>query len=89
MTMFRRDYDLLTGMPTASTVALSCVDSISAVAAVWTAEEPRSLQRPRCFRSFRQRSAPLVGVRPGRKQGPEDNSHKSHSSAVSPARNVS
>jgi hypothetical protein len=88
MTVFRHDYDLLTGMHAASTLALSCAGTISAIAAVWTMSERRSSRQPRCFRLFRQPSAPSVGVCPGRKQGPEENSHKYLSFAVLPARNV-
>ena len=88
MTVFRHDYDLLTGMHAASTVALPCAGTTSAIAAVWTMSERRSSRQPRCFRLFRQPSAPSVGVCPGRKQGPEENSHKYLSFAVLPARNV-
>ena len=88
VTMFCRGYDSLTGMLAASTVALLCAGKNNAKAAVWTLGEPFSFQRPRCFRPFRQPSAPLVGVRPVRKLGPEDKSHKSLSSAVSAGRNV-
>jgi hypothetical protein len=87
MTVFRYDYDLLTGMP-ASTVALSCADTISGIATVWTMPERRSSRQPRCFRLFSQPSAPAVGVCPGRKQGPEEKSHKNLSFAVLPAWNV-
>ena len=48
MTVFRHDYDLLTGMHAASTVALSCAGTISAIAAVWTMSERRSSRQPRC-----------------------------------------
>jgi hypothetical protein len=90
MTVFRHDYGLLAGMPGASTVALSCADTSSAMAAVWTMSERCSSRQPRCFRLFRQPSAPAaaVGVCPGRKQGAEENSHKYLSFAVLPARNV-
>jgi hypothetical protein len=87
MTVFRYDYDLLTGMP-ASTVALSCADTISGIATVWTMPERRSSRQPRCFRLFSQPSAPAVGVCPGRKQGPEEKSHKNLSFAVLPGWNV-
>jgi hypothetical protein len=88
MTMFRHDYDLLAGMRTASTVALSCAGTISAIAAVRTMPERRSSRQPRCFRLFRRPSGPAVAVRPGRKQGPEEKSHRYLSFAVFPARNV-
>jgi hypothetical protein len=87
MTMFRRDY-LLAGMQTASTVASSCAGTFSANASDWRTAEHRGNSQPRCFRSFRQPSAPLVGERPGRKHGPEEKSHISLSIAVCPARNV-
>jgi hypothetical protein len=87
MTMFRHD-DLLAGMHAASTVVLSCAGTISTNASVWMQTERRGLSQPRCFRSFRQPSAPLGGVRPGRKQGPEENSHKYLTFAVCAARNV-
>jgi len=86
--MFRHDYDLLAGMRTASTVALSCAGTISAIAAVRTMPERRSSRQPRCFRLFRRPSGPAVAVRPGRKQGPEEKSHRYFSFAVLPARNV-
>jgi hypothetical protein len=88
MTVFRHDYDLLTGMHAASTVALSCAVTNSAIATVPTMAERRSSRLPRCFRLFRQPSAPAVGVCLGRKQGPEEKSHKSLSFAVLPAWNV-
>jgi hypothetical protein len=88
MTVFRYDYDLLAGMHAASTAALSCAGTGNAIAAGWMMPERRSSRQPRCFRLFSQPSAPAVGVRPGRKQGPEENSHKYLSFAVIPARNV-
>jgi hypothetical protein len=88
MTMIRNDY-LLAGMQTASTVALSCAGTISSNASVWNMSERHGDSRPRRFRSFRQPSAPVVGESPGRKHGPEDNSHISLSIAVCPAGNVS
>jgi hypothetical protein len=87
VTMIRTDY-LLAGMHAASTVASSCAGTASAIASVWNMTEHRGDSQPRCFRSFRQPSAPLVGERPGRKQRPEEKSHISLSFAVCPARNV-
>lgn len=81
--MIRIDY-LLAGMHAASTVALSCAGTASAIASARNMAEHRGDSRPRCFRSFRQPSAPLVGERPGREQGPEEKSHISHSFAVCP-----
>jgi hypothetical protein len=86
--MFCRDYDSLTAMPTASAVALSCTKENSVNAAIWMLEEPFGLQRPSCFQVLRQPSAPLVGVSPAWKLGPEDNSHSFFNSAVTPGRNV-
>src|SRR4051812_43744954 len=63
MTVFRHDHDLLTGMPT-STVALSCAENLSAIAAVRTMQEPRSSRQPRCFRLSSQTSATSVGRAP-------------------------
>jgi hypothetical protein len=83
MTVTRDDY-LQAGMHLASTAALSCAGTITSA---WKDTE-RSDRQPRCFRLFRQASAPLVGERPGRKLGPEDNSHISLSFAVCPAGNV-
>ena len=83
MALFRDDDDLLTGMLAASTVALSCAGAMGTDAAVWTAEDRHDLSRPRRFRSFLS-----VGVRPGRQQGPEENSHEYLNIAVVPARNV-
>ena len=87
MTVFRQDYDLLTGMP-ASAVAFSCAGTVSGIVAVWTPSERRSSRQPRRFRLSSHLSAPLVGVCPGRKQGPEENSHKYLNFAVIPARSV-
>jgi hypothetical protein len=88
MTLFRYDDDLLTGMHAASSVVLSCAGAIGTDVAVWTTEDRHDFSRPRCFPSFRQPSALSVGVRPGRKQGPEENSHEYLINAVVPARNV-
>lgn len=87
MTMIRTDY-LLAGMQTASTVALSCAGTASAIASARNMAEHRGDSQPRCFRSFRQPSAPLVGERPDREQGPEEKSHTSLSFAVCPVGNV-
>ncbi|MCV6992844.1 hypothetical protein H7I87_01080 [Mycobacterium timonense] len=87
MTMFRHD-DLLAGIPAGSTVALLCAETISVNAAARTMKERLGFSQPMCFRSFRQPSAPPVGVRPGRKQGPEENSHKYLSLSVCADRNV-
>src|SRR5438105_2067121 len=87
MTVFRHDYALLTGMP-ASTVALSCAGTTNAIAAVWTMQERRSSRQPSCFRLSSQPSTTSVGLRPGRRQGPDENSHKYLSVAVRPARNA-
>jgi hypothetical protein len=84
MTVFRHDYDLLTGM-LASAVALSWAETIGVIPAV---SERQSSRQPRCFRLSSHPSAPAVGVRPGRKQGPEEKSHKNLNLAVCPARNV-
>lgn len=89
VTMLRHDYALLAGTQTASTVALSCAESTRSFASVWNMTDHRGGSEPRCFRPIRQPSAPLVGERPGRKQGPEEKSHISLSIAVCPAGNVS
>ena len=88
MTQFRYDYDLLTWMPSASTVALSCADIASVIAVVRTLPDHSGNRQPVCFRSVRRPSTPSVGVCPGRKQGPEEKSHRNLSSAVFPAGNV-
>jgi hypothetical protein len=75
VTMFRRDYDLLARMHTASSAALSCA-------------ELGDLSQPSRFRLFRQPSAPLVGVCPDRKQGLEEISHEYRTFGVCAARNV-
>ena len=84
MTVFRHDDDLLTGM-LASAVALSWAETIGAIPAV---SERQSSRQPRCFRLSSHPSAPVVGVRPGRKQGPEEKSHRNLKWVVCPARNV-
>jgi hypothetical protein len=78
------DDNLQAGMHLAFTAGLSCAGTI---ASVWKDTE-RSDRQPRCFRLFRDASAPLVSERPGRKLGPEDNSHISLNIAVCPARNA-
>jgi hypothetical protein len=88
VSLLRFDYDVLTGMLGASPVALSWNVRAGISAANPTMGQLESLQRPSCFRSLRQPSAPLLGVRLGRKLGPEDKSHKSLSSAVCADRNV-
>lgn len=88
MSTFRYDYDSLAGMPAASTVSLSCADTMSANAAGWTTAEDRDVRKPMCLRLLRHPSAPAVGACPGRKQGPEEKSHKNLSFAVVAARNV-
>lgn len=86
--MFCRDNALLTEMLAASTVAVSCANENGVKAAVWALQEELGLQRLSCFRLFRQHSIPSVGVRPGRKLGPEEKSHIALISAVFPDRNV-
>ena len=85
---FRRDYDALTGMLTASTLVLSCANENSVKAANSMLEQRLSVLRPSCFRSFRHPSAPLTGVRPGRKLGSEEKSHIFLTSVVPAGRNV-
>ena len=90
MTMWGRDYRTTTGMHVASSAALSCAGTtIANIVGLWSVDESRSFSQPRCFRSsLRHPSAPSVGVCPGRKLGPEEQSYKSLSLAVSPDRNV-
>ncbi|WP_157931679.1 hypothetical protein [Mycobacteroides abscessus] len=87
MTMIYRD-GLRAGMLTASAAAPSWLESV--IEAQELAQSTsREFGQSRCFRSSRyQHSARLIGERPDRKQGPENNSHKNHSIAVSAARNV-
>lgn len=87
MTMIHRD-GLLAGMQTASPAASSWLESVIEAQEL-TQSTSRDYGQPRRFRSFQYlHSARLIGERPDRKQGPENNSHKNHSIAVSAARNV-
>jgi hypothetical protein len=83
MVLTRLDYTQA-GMHLASTAALARAGIITA----GRENTERSDRQPSCFRLFRQASAPFMGERPGRKLGPEDNSHISLNIAVGPARNV-
>ena len=87
VTMFRHRR-LLAGMHAASTVAVSCADITGTSASVSIPTERRDFGQPRCSHSFREPSARATGVRPGRKNGPEENSHKYLNFAVVPGRNV-
>ena len=87
MTVFRHNYDLLTGTY-ASAVTLSCAGTSSVIAVVGTLSERLSSRQPSCFRLSSHPSAPAVGARPGRKQGPEEKSHRNLKWVVCPARNV-
>lgn len=93
VTMIRRDNYALAWMHRASSAALSCADFTSqSVPSSWTAQAERhgAVSQPSRFRLFRheQPSAPSVGVRPDRKLGPEEQSHKSFTFSVCAARNV-
>ena len=91
MTMVRSDYLELAGMYTASTAALSCADLAGGNVPFWTIQaEPRGgASRHSRFRLLHhQPSAPAVGVRPDRKLGPEEQSHKSLTLGVCAAGNV-
>jgi len=79
---------LLAGMHAASTAAVSCADIIGASASVSVPTERRDFGQPSCSQSFREPSARAMGVRPGRKNGPEENSHNYLNFAVVPGRNV-
>jgi hypothetical protein len=89
--MIRRDYALV-GMPMASSAALSCADLTSQNGPSWTmlAERRGLLRQPSRFRLFRleQPSTRFLGVRPDRKLGPEEQSHKSLTFGVCAAWNV-
>lgn len=90
--MIRRDYYATAGMLRASLAVLSCADLTNDVVPSWTilADRDRGISQPSRFRLFRleQSSAPSVGVRPDRKLGPEEQSHKSLTFGVCAARNV-
>lgn len=92
VTMIRRDYYALAGMHRTSSAALSCANLTSQNVPSWTiqAERHDAVSQPSRFRLSRheQTSAPSVGVRPDRKLGPEEQSHKSLIFGVCAARNV-
>lgn len=90
VTMFQLDR-ISAGTPSASSADLSWQETVKGYALPQVSVEQISFSQPSCFRSFEPRlstrSIPK-GERPGRKQGPEHNSHKSLSIAVAAARNV-
>ena len=90
--MIHCDYYVPAGMHRASSAALSCVDLAGGNVPLWTiqAERHRGVRRTSRFRSFHHEpSAPAFGVRPDRKLGPEEQSHKSLTLGVCAAGNVS
>jgi len=88
MTVLDHDYDLLSGMDTPSTVALSRASTNGVIAAVWTMSERRNSRWPMCFRRFRQPSAPALACAPAGSKGLKANSHKYLTIADLPGRNV-
>ncbi|WP_454787893.1 hypothetical protein [Mycolicibacterium lutetiense] len=89
MTMFCDDYLLLAGMHDASTASLSCAGTVGAKGIARQSVERDALWHPRGFRSTRlQTSTRSMGARPGRKHGPEEQSHKSLIVAVVAGGNV-
>lgn len=91
VTMVRSDYYVLAGMHRASAAVSSCLDLAGGNVPFWTTQAQRrgGLSRPSRFRLFHHEpSAPAVGVRPDRKLGPEEQSHKSLTLGVCAAGNV-
>lgn len=81
-------YDQLTEVPSAPSVALSCVGTLGSIGRPKPSQQSNVVWQPTRFRSFRRSSAAYVGARLGRKLGPEDKSHKFHIIAVAPGRTV-
>lgn len=89
VTMYCDGYVLLAGMRDASTASLSYAGTVGAKGLVRQSVEGDALWHSSCFRSTRlQTSTRSKGVRPGRKLGPEGQSHKSLNFAVVADRNV-
>ena len=89
VTMFCDECLLLAGMHDASTVSLSYAGTVGAKGIARQSVERNALWHPRCFRSTRlHTSTRSMGVRPGRKHGPEEQSHKSLNFAVVAGGNV-
>ncbi|MEN4447505.1 hypothetical protein [Mycobacterium sp. SM3041] len=80
--------DQLAEVSSTPTAALSCAGTARSIARRESTEQSRLFWQPMRFPSLRRTSAAYAGVRPGWKLGPEDNSHKFHSIAVFPGRNV-
>ncbi|MEV0669214.1 hypothetical protein [Mycobacterium sp. NPDC050441] len=78
MTRFCDGYVLLAGMRDASTASVSYAGTVGAEGIARQSVERHALWHPRCFRSTRlENFTRSVGVRPGRKHGPEEQSQKS------------
>ena len=87
VTLIRRD-ELTAGMGITPTAALSWRESVNEKLQPARVEY-LGFSEPRCFRSHRfDLSVQVMDERPDRKQGPENNSHNSHSFAIRAARNV-
>lgn len=76
--------DRLAEASSTPTATLSCAGTLGSIARPESSEQSNAFWQPMRFRSFRRTSAAYSGVRPGRKLGPDDNSHKFHSIAVFP-----
>lgn len=88
MSALRHDYRPEAGMRTASPVASPCADNAAPITSgFWTVKSTSGLFQSRCFRQIRHPSALSMGVCPSRKQGPEEQSHKSLIISVVPGRN--
>ncbi|MCV7361480.1 hypothetical protein [Mycolicibacterium neworleansense] len=83
MTMFCDD-DVLAGMRYASAASLSYAGTEGAKGIAWQSVERNALWHRSCFRSIRLQNS----VRPGRKRGPQEQSHKSLNLVVVADRNV-
>ncbi len=89
VTMFCDAYALLAGMHYASTASLSCAGLAGTKGIARQSVVRNALWHRRCFRPTRlQTSTRSVGARPGRKHGPEEQSHKTLNLTVAADRNV-